>query len=183
MTNPASRRKTATSVEGLTQIRQLSTPTYKDRKEKKTSSSTTPSSNPTVVDPAHISVLGKVEKVKVKAVQSTPSKKRSDSPKPSTSSKTTAEDLKLLDEKWSERFSRPFFEPAASSSDLPVEKTGPGLEQATDEAVEEMQTATQPLGSPGARIATQPVQAPGSFPEVQPTGEGDVSATSDSEVD
>ena len=78
---------------------------------------------------------------------------------------------------------KPFFEPAASTSDLPVEKTGPGLEQATGEAVEEMQTATQPLGAPGAGIATQPVQAPGSFPEVQPTGEGDLSATSDSEVD
>ena len=46
-----------------------------------------------------------------------------------------------------------------------------------------METATQPLGAPGAGIATQPVQAPGSFPEVQPTGEGDVSAASDSEAD
>ena len=34
-----------------------------------------------------------------------------------------------------------------------------------------------------AGIATQPVQAPGLFPEVQPTGEGDVSAASDSEAD
>ena len=46
-----------------------------------------------------------------------------------------------------------------------------------------METATQPLGAPGAGIATQPVQAPGSCPEVQPTGEGDVSAGSDSEAD
>ena len=46
-----------------------------------------------------------------------------------------------------------------------------------------MQTATQPLEAPGAGIATQPVQAPGSFPEVQPTGEGDLSAASDSEAD
>ena len=46
-----------------------------------------------------------------------------------------------------------------------------------------MQTATQPLGAPGAGIATQPVQAPGSFPEIQPTGEGDMSAASDSEAD
>ena len=46
-----------------------------------------------------------------------------------------------------------------------------------------METATQPLGAPGAEIATQPVQAPSSFPEVQPTGEGDVSAASDSEAD
>ena len=46
-----------------------------------------------------------------------------------------------------------------------------------------MQTATQPLGAPGAGIATQPVQAPGSFPEVQPIDEGDLSAASDSEAD
>ena len=64
-----------------------------------------------------------------------------------------------------------------------VEKTGPCLDQATGEAVDEMQIATQPLEAPGAGIATQPVQAPGSFPEVQPTGEGDLSAASDSEAD
>ena len=46
-----------------------------------------------------------------------------------------------------------------------------------------MQTATQPLGAPGAGIATQPVQAPGSFPEVQPTGDVDLSAASDSEAE
>ena len=62
---------------------------------------------------------------------------------------------------------KPFFDPGATTSNLPVE----------------MQTATQPLGAPGAGIATQPVQAPGSFPEVQPTGEGDLSAASDSEAD
>ena len=66
---------------------------------------------------------------------------------------------------------------------LPVEKSGPCLDQATGIAVEEMQTATQPLGAPGAGIATQPVQAPGSFPDVQPTGEADLSAASDSEAD
>ena len=46
-----------------------------------------------------------------------------------------------------------------------------------------MQTATQPLEAPGARTATQPVQAPGSVPDGQPTGEGDLSAVSDSEAD
>ena len=64
---------------------------------------------------------------------------------------------------------------------LPVEKSGPCLDQATGIAVEEMQTATQPLEAPGAGIATQPVQAPGSFPEVQPTSDEAVSAASDSE--
>ena len=185
------------------QIQQLSTPTYKDRKDKKATAS---SSTPTLVDPAHVSVLGKVKKVK--AVNSTPmtkKTKRSESPKPSSnkkkssSSKPSAEDLKQLDEKWAERFScleamllaktftvpvepvvkptsyvtpsqKPFFDPGATTSKLAAEKSGPGLDQVTGEAVEEMETATQPLGAPGAGIATQPVQAPGSFPEVQPTG-------------
>ena len=78
---------------------------------------------------------------------------------------------------------KPFFDPGATTSKLASEKSGPGLDQVTGEAVEEMETATQPLGAPGAGIATQPVQAPGSFPEVQPTGEGDVSAASDIEAD
>ena len=169
------------------QIQQLSTPTYKDRKDKKVTAS---SSAPTLVDPAHVSVLGKVEKVK--AVDSTPTTKntkRSESPKPSSnkkkssSSKPSAEDLKQLDEKWAERFSRleamllaktftvpvepvvkpasdvtpsqkPFFDPGATTSKLAAEKPGPGLDQVTGEAVEEMETATQPLGAPGAGIAT-----------------------------
>ena len=175
------------------------------------------------MDPAHVSVLGKVEKVK--AVQSTPTTKKtkhSESPKPSaskkrsSSSRPSAEDLKELDDKWAQRFSRleamllaktftvpveqvvkpasdvtptekPFFEPTTSKlpveKSLPTEKPGPCLDQATGNAVEEMQTATQPLGAPGAGIATQPVQAPGSFPEVQPTGDEDLSAASDSEAD
>ena len=67
---------------------------------------------------------------------------------------------------------KPFFDPGATTtSKLAAEKPGPGLDQVTGEAVEEMETVTQPLGAPGAGIATQPVQAPGLFPEVQPTGE------------
>ena len=60
--------------------------------------------------------------------------------------------------------------------------SGPCLHQATDEAVDEMQMATQPLESPGAGTATQPVQAPGSVPHVQPTGEGDLCPASDSDA-
>ena len=78
------------------QIQQLSTPTYRERKEKT-------SGTPTLVDPAHVSVLGKVEKDKAKA---TPVKKskRSESPKPSaskkrSSSRPSADDLKQLDDK------------------------------------------------------------------------------------
>ena len=223
--DPCILKKECVICKGFTpdQVLQLATPAYRDRKEKKTSSSTTTSSTPTLVDPAHVSVLGKVEKVK--AVQSTPTTKktkRSESPKQSASKKRSSssrpsnEDLKELDDKWAERFSRleamllaktftvpvepvvkpasdvtptekPFFEPSTSKlpvdKSLPTEKPGPCLDQATGNAVEEMQTATQPLGAPGAGIATQPVQAPGSFPDVQPTGEADLSATSDSEAD
>ena len=193
------------------QIQQLSTPTYRDRKEKKATAS---SSAPILVD--------KVEKVKILQPQSTPTTakktKRSVSPKPSASKKKSssgrpsADDLKQLDDKWAERFSRleamllaktftvlvepvvkpaadvttsqkPFFDPGATTSSLARETTGPCLDQATGEAVGEMQTATQPLESPGAGTATQPVQAPGLVPDVQPTGEGDLSGASDSEAD
>ena len=216
--DPCVLKKECVVCKGFTpdQVLQLATPTYRDRKEKKTST-TTASSTPTLVDPSHVSVLGKVEKVK--AVQSTPTTKKtkhSESPKPSTSkrsssSRPSTEDLKELDDKWAERFSRleamllaktftvpvepvmkpasdvtptekPFFEPSTSKlpaeKSLSTEKPGPCLDQATGNAVEEMQTATQPLGAPGAGIATQPAQAPGSFPEVQPTGDEDLSAAS-----
>ena len=221
--DPCIQKKECVICKGFTpdQVLQLATPAYRDRKEKKTTSSTT-TSTPTLVDPAHVNALGKVEKGK--AAQSTPSTKktkRSDSPKQATSKRSSSsrpsnEDLKELDDKWAERFSRleamllaktftvpvepvvkpasdvtptekPFFEP--STSKLPVEKTqpyekpGPCLDQATSTAVEEMQTATQPLGAPGAGIATQPVQAPGSSLDVLPTGEANLTAPSDSEAD
>ena len=160
-----------------------------------------------------MSLLGKVEGDKAVKPETTPAaakKKCSDSPKPSaskkkpsTSSRPSSEDLKNLDDKWAERFSRleamllaksltipvepvvkpaaevttsqkPFFDPGASTSSLAT----PASVQATGEAVDEMQTATQPLEAPGAGTATQPVQAPGSVPDVLPssTGEADLSA-------
>ena len=166
-----------------------------------------------------MSVLGKVEKVKASQPQSTPTTakktKHSESPKPSaskkksSSSRPSADDLKQLDDKWAERFSRleamllaktftvpvvkpasdvttsqkPFFDPGATTSSKAAVNSGPCLDQATGEAVNEMHTATQPLEAPSAGTATQPVQAPGSVPDVQPTGEGDLSAASDSEAD
>ena len=205
--NPCSLKKECDVCKGFTpeQILQLSAPTYRNGKEKKATAS---SSTPTLVDPAHVSVLGKVEKVKATQPQSTPTTKktkRSDSPNPSaskkrsSSSKPSADDLKQLDDKWAERFSRleamllaktftvlvepvvkpasdvttsqkPFFYPGATTSSQAAVNSGPCLDQATREAVDEMQTATQP-------------QAPGSVPDVQPTGEGDLSAASDSEAD
>ena len=86
--DPCVQKKECNICRGFTpeQTLQLSTPTYRDRKDKKV---TTSSSTPTLVDPAHVRVLGKVEKVK--AVQSTPTtaKKttRSESPKPSANKK------------------------------------------------------------------------------------------------
>ena len=132
--------------------------------------------------------------------------------KSSTGSRPSADDLKKLDDKWAVRFSRleamllaksftvpvepvvkpaaevttskkPFFDPGASTSSLARESTGPSLVQATSEAIDEMQTATQPLEAPSAGTATQPVPAPSSVPDVQPSSEGDLSAASDSEGD
>ena len=100
------------------QVQQLTTPTYRERKNKdKKMVSASPT--PTLVDPSHFRVLGKVEgeKAVVQPV-TTPAgkkKKRSDSPKPSprsskkkpsTSSRPSSEDLKNLDDKWAERFAR-----------------------------------------------------------------------------
>ena len=202
------------------QILQLATPTYRERKskEKKLVSS---SPAPTFVDPSHLSVLGKVEGDKVAQPETTPAAKKtkhSESTKPSakkkkssSGSRPSADDLKKLDEKWSERFwleamlvaktftvpvepvvkpvaevtnnQKPFFDPSASTSSLARETFGPSLVQATGEAVEEMQMATQPLEAPCPGTATQPVQVPGSVPDVQPSGEGDIGAASDSEGD
>ena len=126
--DPCVLKKECVISKGFTseQVLQLATPTYRDRKEKKTTTSTT-SSTPTLVDPAHVSVLGKVEKVK--AVQSTPTKKtkRSESPKPSaskkrsSSSRPSTEDLKQLDDKWAERFSRLEAMLLAKTFTVPVE--------------------------------------------------------------
>ena len=174
------------------------------------------------MDPAQVSMLGKVEKVKASQPQSTSTTakktKRSDSSKPSaskkksSSSRHSADNLKQLDDKWAERFSRleamllaktftvpvelvvkpasdvttsqkPFFYPGATTSSLARETTSPCLDQAIGEAVDEMQTATQPLEAPGAWTTTQPVQAPGSVPDVQTTSEGDLSGASDSDAE
>ena len=95
------------------QILQLATPTYKARKERGEQKKSEASSDatPTLVDPSDVTLLGRVSTDKPSSVESTPKqKKRSDgSPRPSKrkhSSKPTSDDLKSLDDKWSERFSR-----------------------------------------------------------------------------
>ena len=144
------------------------------------------------MDPSEVTLLGRVSCDKSSPVDSTPKKKkRSDgSPRSSKrkhSSKPTSDELKSLDDKWSERFSRleamlinqsfavpvrpvtsasvvprehPFFDPGASTSVMSSEGTGNVATQLT---------ATQPpLGVPGTEAerdgvesATHPVQGPG----------------------
>ena len=140
------------------------------------------------MDPSDVTLLGRVSCDKSPSIDSTPKKKkRSDgSPRSSKrkhSSKPTSDDLKSLDDKWSERFSRletmlinqsfavltsasvvprehPFFDLGASTSVMSSEGTGDVATQLT---------ATQPpLGVPGTEArkdgvesATHPVQGPG----------------------
>ena len=112
------------------QILQLATPTYREckSKEKKLVSS---SPAPTLVDPSHVSVLGKVEGDKVLQSETTPAAKktkRSESPKSSANkkksscgSRPSADNLKKLDDKWAERFSRLEAMLLAKSFTVPVE--------------------------------------------------------------
>ena len=132
------------------------------------------------MDPSEVTLLGRVSADKPSSGESTrKQKKRSDgSPKSSKrrhSSKPTSDDLKSLDDKWSERFSHleamllsqsfavpvrpvnsasvvprehPFFDPGASTSVMFAENTGSGLAQTT--SVSSQLKATQPpLGVPG----------------------------------
>ena len=74
------------------QILQLATSTYRERKSKaKKLVSSSPA--PTLVDPSHMSMLGKVEGDKVVQPETTPAAKKSkhsDSPKPSASKKKSS---------------------------------------------------------------------------------------------
>ena len=70
------------------QIQQLSTPTYKSRKEREQKKAVTDSPSsaiPTLVDPSEVTLLGRVEGERVASVESTPAgkkKKRPDDPGP-----------------------------------------------------------------------------------------------------
>ena len=176
------------------QIHQLATPTYKERKERSEQKRAegNASTTPTLVDPSEVTLLGRVSCDKSSPVDSTPKKKKLSDGSPRSSkrkhsSKPTSDDLKSLDDKWSERFSRleamlinqafavpvrpvtsasvvprehPFFDPGASTSVMSSEGTGDVAMQLT---------ATQPpLGVPGTEAgrdgvesATHPVQGPG----------------------
>ena len=92
------------------QIQQLATPTYKARKERseQKKNEDKASTTPTLVDPSDVTLWGRVSCDKLPSVDSTPKhkKKRSDgslrSSKRKHSSKPTSDDLKSLDDKWSE---------------------------------------------------------------------------------
>ena len=87
-------------------------PNVERGEQKKSTTETSSDATPTLVDPSEVTLLGRVNTDKPSSVESTPTKKkkRSDgSPKSSKrrhSSKPTSDDLKSLDDKWSERFSR-----------------------------------------------------------------------------
>ena len=107
-TTPVSKNKIARYV-----ILQLATPTYKARKERGEQKKSKASSDatPTLVDPSDVTPLGRVSTDKLSSVECTPKQKKCSDGSPSSSkckhsSKPTSDDLKSLDDKWSERFSR-----------------------------------------------------------------------------
>ena len=156
------------------QIQQLSTPTYRERKSKD-KKLVLSSPTPTLVDPSHISVLGKVEGEKANVKPETMpagKKKRSDSPKPSprsskkkpsTSSRPSSEDLKNLDDKWAARFTRLEAMLLSKSFAVPVE---PVVKPA------EVITSQKPFFDPGASTSKLAESAEIAGPSlVQTTGD------------
>ena len=185
------------------QIQQLSTPTYQSRKEqdqKKTVTDSPASATPTLVDPSEVTLLGQVHKESASA-ESTPAskkKKRADqSPKASSkknsSSKPRSDELKDLDEKWSERFARleamlisktfaVHVEPVKKPSSV-VNSDQPFLILEIPTVAFPLVLATQLVEAPIAGMATQPVKAPDAGPEVLVTGTSDAAIQADSDGD
>ena len=115
--NPCVKKQECKICQALTpvQLKQLSTPTYQSRKErelKKSSSDSPASATSTLVDPADVSVLGRVHKESDGSSPASKKKRADPSPTPKASSKkkssgkSRSDDLKELDEKWCERFAR-----------------------------------------------------------------------------
>ena len=192
------------------QVQQLATLTYRSGKERgeQKKSETSSIATPTLVDPSEVTLLGRVNTDKPSSVKSTPTKKKkcSDgSPKSSKrrhSSKPTSDDLKSLDDKWSERFSRlealllnksfavpvkpvnpstvvtrehPFFDPGASSSVVSAGLVTEGTGPSLVQTTGEAARlpATRPLlGVPGTN-AVQDVSKSATRP-VQGPGTSDV---------
>ena len=150
-------KKDCTVCKGFTpeQVLQLATPTYREpkSKEKKLVLS---SPAPTLMDPSHVSVLGKVEGDKAVKPETTPAAKKSKhshSPKPSaskkkssSSSRPSADDLQKLDDKWAEKFSRLEAMLLAKSFTVPVD---PVVKPAA-----EVTTSQKPFFYPGASTSS-----------------------------
>ena len=187
-------KKDCTICNSLTaeQKLQLATPTYKARKEKELQKKAT---SPSLVDPSTVSVIGKVESAKGDSGDrgETPKKKKTSHKSPKKTSKPPKapdfqSDLKNMDEKWSERFTRleALFlsktfqlpvEPVQSSNVVVSEKPFiPPVElsahqsPATGVSGKKKKSATQPVEAPGAKkLATQPIEAPGAGVDPQLT--------------
>ena len=138
------------------QKKQLATPTYRTRKElqKKISS---PSQ---AVNPAHVTVLGKVEsRGETSDRGETPSKKAKKSsyksPTKKKASKTSVDfqaDLKSMDDKWSERFARLEAIFLAKSFQVPVELVKKSDVVVTDRPF--IPPVQQPTGVTGEKQST-----------------------------
>ena len=189
------------------QVRQRATSTYKSRKEcgeQKKSSEVSSDATPTLMDPSEVTLLGRVNTDKP---SSAPKKKKCSDGSPRSSkrrhsSKPISNDLKSLDDKWSERFSllealllnksfavlvrpvnpsavvtreHPFFDPGASSSVMStgLVTEGTGSSLVQTSGEAAQLTATQPLlGVPGTN-AVQDVSKSATRP-VQGPGTSDV---------
>ena len=178
------------------QLKQLFTPTYQSRKErelKKSSSDSPASVTPTLMDPADVSVLGRVHKEsdgsspasKKKRSDPSPTPKASSKKKSSSSNKSRSDDIKDLDEKWSERFSRleamlvlksftvpvnpvqnppsvvtsdqPFFDPGTSTTGLSSGVTVGGTGSSLVQTTGEAAVMKEAVN----KSATRPVEGPG----------------------
>ena len=196
------KRKTVICIKfTVEQKLQLATPTYKARKEKELQKKT---ASPSLVDPSTVAVVGKVESAKGYSSDrgENPTKKKKISHKsPKKTSKPPKvpdfhADLKTLDDKWSERFTRLEALFLSKSFQLPVEPVQssnvvvsekpfiPPAQQSTSQSpatglTSKKKTATQPVEAPGVKkLATQPVEAPGAGTEIPPTDQTAVSSAS-----
>ena len=154
--------------------------------------------SPSLVDPSTVTVVGKVESGKGDSSDrgETPTKKKKASHKsPKKISKPPKNpdfqsDLKKLDDKWAERFTRLEALFLSKTFQLPVEPVQrsnvvvsekpflPPAQQSTSQKPDagvsgkKKKAATQPVEAPGVKkIATQPAEAPGAGAEIHPTSQ------------
>ena len=161
--DPCVKKQECKTCQALTpaQLKQLSTPTYQSRKErelKKSSSDSPASVTPTLVDPANVSVLGRVHKESDGSSPASKKKRADPSPTPKasskkkSSSKSRSDDLKELDEKWCERFARLEAMLVSKTFTVPVNPVqNPRLVVTSDQPFFDPGTSTSGL-SPGVTV-------------------------------